>query len=456
MLHPPGIAHCAPGRIRSSRVDMLITPACLQGEITIPASKSHTIRALVIATLAPGRSTLHAPLISADTRSCRASCALFGATIHDQNDAGAQHAAPLQSAPRWEIVGTAGMPHPPRDIVDVGNSGTSMNFLISTAGLIDGYSVLSGDAQIKRRPVQPLLAALQPLGVATHTLARNGCPPVLVQGRMRGGVTQVQSQISQYLSSLLLHCPLVPNDTEIRAIDLAEKPYVEITLRWLDKQGIQYEQVGMEQFWIKGNQTFKPFDEQIPADFSSATFFLCGTVIPDSNILLRGLDFNDPQGDKAIVAMLQAMGGSLDQTDQGLHVRSSQVDGEELDLSDTPDALPVMAVIGCLAEGTTRLRNVAHARSKETDRIAMMHRELSAMGADIDEHDDGLTIRSSRLHGTTVDSHHDHRIAMALCMAGLAAQGTTRVKHVEAVQVTFPQFPDLLRQLGAEVRLIEM
>jgi 3-phosphoshikimate 1-carboxyvinyltransferase len=154
--------------------------------------------------------------------------------------------------------------------------------------------------------------------------------------------------------------------------------------------------------------------------------------------------------------MLQAMGGSLDQTDEGLHVRSSQVRGGELDLGDTPDALPVMAVIGCLAEGTTRLRNVAHARFKETDRIAVMRQELSAMGADIAEHDDGLTIRSSRLRGTTVDSHHDHRIAMALCMAGLAAQGSTVVKHVEAVQVTFPQFPDLLRQLGAEVRMIEI
>jgi len=436
-------------------VDMLITPSHLRGEIAIPASKSHTIRALVIATLAPGRSILHAPLVSADTLSCRASCALFGATVHD-NNVEAQPAAPLQAPPRWEIAGTAGTPHQPQDIVDVGNSGTSMNFLISTAGLIDGYSVLSGDAQIKRRPVQPLLEALQPLGVTTHALARNGCPPVLVQGRMRGGVTQVQSRISQYLSSLLLHCPLAPNDTEIRALDLAEKPYVEMTLRWLDKQGIQYEQAGMEQFRVKGNQTFKPFDEQIPADFSSATFFLCGAVIPDSDIILRGLDFNDSQGDKAIVTMLQAMGGSLEQTDQGLHVRSSQVRGDELDLGDTPDALPVMAVIGCLAEGTTRLRNVAHARFKETDRIAVMRQELRAMGADIDEHEDGLTIRTSRLHGTTVDSHHDHRIAMALCMAGLAAQGTTVVKHIEAVQVTFPQFPDLLRQLGAEVRIIEI
>jgi 3-phosphoshikimate 1-carboxyvinyltransferase len=303
--------------------------------------------------------------------------------------------------------------------------------------------------------MQPLLDALTMLGVSAHSTPQNGCPPIIVKGTLKGGYTEVRARISQYLSSLLVNCPLAQKDTEIRACDLGEKPYVGMTLGWLDTQQIQYEHTGLEHFWIKGGQSFKAFETAIPADFSSATFFLCAAAMPGCDLVLQGLDFSDTQGDKKVVDVLREMGADIRVTEQGLHIRGTQLEGIEIDLADMPDALPALAVVGCLAQGTTRIRNVAHARLKETDRIAVMCRELAAMGADISELPDGLTIQTSQLVGQPVRSHKDHRVAMALAMAGLTARGTTEILGADAVKVTFPQFPQLLVQLGASLEVRE-
>jgi 3-phosphoshikimate 1-carboxyvinyltransferase len=421
-------------------MEFCVEPSTLHGTVTIPGSKSHTIRALVAAALADGRSTIQRPLISADTRSCLRGCQAFGAQFTDLGDA-------------WQIEGTAGRPRPPRDIVDCGNSGTSVNFLTGTAALVAGATILTGDAQIRRRPNQPLLDALTQLGATAISAPQTGCPPLVVRGPLKGGYAEVRATISQYVSSLLLNCPLAPADTEIRAIDLGEKPYVEMTLSWLDRLQIQYEQHDLERFFIKGGQAFRAFEAAIPADFSSATFFICAAAIPGCEIVLKGLDFDDPQGDKQIVDVLEMMGADIRPTADGLYICGTQLEGREIDLGDMPDALPALAVVGCLAQGTTQIRNVAHARLKETDRIAVMCTELQKMGAAIAEQPDGLTIETSRLRGQTVCSHHDHRVAMALTMAGLAAQGATRIPDADAVEITFPEFPQLLTALGASLKV---
>lgn len=420
---------------------IIVKPSTLAGQITIPGSKSHTIRATVLATLAEGTSKIYAPLISADTMSCVQGCVAFGATFEDKAD-------------YWQINGVAGQPRLPADIIDVGNSGTTMNFLIGMASQVDGYTILTGDAQIRRRPVQSLLSALQMLGATAESTPQTGCPPVVIKGPISGGYTEVKGKISQYLSSVLVNTPLLTHDTEIKTIDLGEKPYVQMTLSWLDKQKVTYQKSDdLEQFWISGGQQYSSFSELIPADFSSATFFICTAAIPGCDITLQGLDFNDTQGDKGVVELLRYMGADIEQTNQGLQIRGRQLEGAELDLGNMPDALPALAVVGCLAQGETRIRNVAHARLKETDRITTMRQELSRMGANITELADGLVIQASQLTGATVESHHDHRIAMALAIAGLAATGETQILTAEAVRITFPQFPKLLQQLGAQIKL---
>lgn len=414
--------------------------ADLRGVVRIPASKSHTIRALLIATLADGESHLLNPLDSGDTSSCCNVCAALGARID-------------RAADVWRVRGTGGAVQIPASPVDVGNSGTTLFLALATAALADQPITFTGDYQIQRRSAQPLLDALNALGARATSLNNNGCAPITVCGPLRGGAVSLPCPTSQYLSSLLLNCPLARGTTEITVPLLNERPYVEMTLDWLARQGIALDQHDCRFFRIPGGQRYHAFSRDIPADFSSATFFLVAAAITTSDVELVGLDVNDTQGDKAVVRMLQAMGAQIEIAADRIRVRGGALHGATLDLNATPDALPAMAVAACYAEGETRIVNVAQARIKETDRIAVMTSELRALGADVEELPDGMIIRASTLRGGTVRSHDDHRVVMALAVAGLRAAQPVVIAGAEAMSVTFPSFVALMQQLGAHMHL---
>ncbi|MDP6671265.1 MAG: 3-phosphoshikimate 1-carboxyvinyltransferase, partial [archaeon] len=359
---------------------LLVKKSVLDGEITIPASKSHTIRAVVIASLAEGKSILHNPLDSADSQASVGACRAMGAKI-SQNE-------------NWEIEGFAGKPKTPGSEIDLLNSGTSANLIAGVATLAQGPTVLTGDTSLRSRPFAPILKALNDLGASAESISGDGRAPLKISGFLKGGSTEIDGMNSQPVSSLLISCALAQADSEIFVPNLHEQPYVKMTMQWLDEQGINYSESNMERFKVKGNQSFKSFEKTIPADFSSATFPLCAAAIsPESNVLLKGLDMNDAQGDKDVANMLKKMGAEISVGEDGIRVIGSKLQGAELDLKNAPDALPALAVVGCFAEGETRLVNVAHARIKETDRIATMVSELKKMGADVEELDDGLVVR---------------------------------------------------------------
>jgi 3-phosphoshikimate 1-carboxyvinyltransferase len=423
-------------------VNFVCQQSRLRGEVTIPASKSHTIRAVAIAALAPGTSRIEAPLDSGDARSAVRAFSALGAKID---------CTPVV----WTVTG--GVLRAPEDVVDVGNSGTTVNIAMGSAALIrDGLVVFTGDHQIRRRPSGPLLAALNDLGASAKSTRGNGCPPIVIRGRLKGGTTTIECKSSQYLTSLLINCPLADGDTVINVPVLEEKPYVEMTLDWLHRQGVRVTHTGLKEFRIPGRQAYKPFTRRIPADFSSATFFLCAGAIGDNEVIVRGLDLTDTQGDKAVIDYLKQLGARIEVLpDGGIRVRPGKLTGCKLDLNATPDALPMVAVLACFAAGQTTLGNVAHARIKETDRIKTMREELTKLGAKVTELPDGLVIEESKLVGTTVDGHHDHRIAMALAVAGCSLPGTTIVRTAESATVTFPAFTDCLRNLGAAIQLTD-
>jgi 3-phosphoshikimate 1-carboxyvinyltransferase len=243
-------------------------------------------------------------------------------------------------------------------------------------------------------------------------------------------------------------------DTEIIVENLNEKPYVEITLDWLQKMEIRFEQRGLDWFRVYGGQHYRAFERVIPADFSSATFPLCAAAITGSEILIKGLDFNDHQGDKEVFKYLEKMGVQLRHTSEGVWVIGGELRGIDIDMNNTPDALPAMAVTGCFARGTTRLLNVPQARLKECDRIAATAEELRKMGAQIEELEDGLVINQSKLKGTDVHGYDDHRMVMALAIAGLAAEGETRVDTAGSASVTYPSFVEDMKKLGAIIEII--
>ncbi len=409
----------------------------LSGEITIPASKSHTIRALLIAAMAKGESTIINPLESKDTQSCIDAIKILGAKIEIKKD-------------RWVITGTGGDIHPIADTINVGNSGTTLYLTAGLAALSSHKITFTGDEQIKSRPVENLLKSLENLGAEVSITGAKGCPPFTIKGPLTGGETSIECPTSQYLSSLLLCTPLINGNSEIEVPVLREQPYVEMTLKWLNDQFIMYDTTDFKQFFIPGGQHYEAFVKQVPGDFSSATFFLCGAAITDSTLTLKGLDMADTQGDRAVVYMLQEMGCNIEIGRDFVKIEGTPLKGCELDLNDTPDALPAMAVTACFAEGETRIFNVPQARLKETDRISVMKEELEKMGADIKELEDGLVIHGSNkniLKGTEVSGHDDHRVIMALAIAALAAKGETTIDDISAVSITFPKFFKLLSKI---------
>ena len=420
-------------------MDLVVDKSRPAGRALIPASKSHTIRAVAIGSLAEGTSTVRNPLSSADTLAAVEAGRAFGANISAEDE--------------WAITGVGGKPVVPDNIVDVGNSGTTLYIAMGMAALVDGWTVFTGDHQTRSRPAGPLLDALKNLGAEAFSTRGDGRPPLVIRGPLKGGRTTLDgSKTSQYLTSLLISCPLALGDTEIVVTKQIERPYVEMTLGWLAERRVEFERQGFDLFHIPGGQAYKAFEKQAPGDWSSAAFFACAAAITGGEITLTGLDMNDTQGDKAILAILREMGATVETRGDEVTVRGGELRGAEFDLNATPDLLPILAVTGCFAQGTTRLVNVAQARLKETDRIRVMQEELSKMGGDITELPDGLEIRGSKLRAADVCGWSDHRVVMALAVAGLACDGETRINTAEAVSVTFPSFVGLMRGVGANMR----
>ena len=424
---------------------LIVRKSRLKGTVAIPGSKSHTIRAVSIASLAGGQSIIHNPLDSNDTRSVLACYRALGAAI-DTSDPNA-----------WKVTGTGGKITSLREIIDVGNSGTTLRIAMGSAALAPSgqTTTFTGDEQIQTRPVGPLIDSLNDLGAKCLSLNNNGKVPVEITGKLEGGRTTIAASTSQYLSSLLLCSPLASKDTRIDVTLLNEPGYVQMTLDWLDKQQIKYENQQMKTFKIKANQSYRPFEAAVVADFSSATFFLCAAALAADEVILLGLDFTDSQPDKAVVDYLKAMGADIILEQDSVTVKGGPLKGTELDMNKTPDALPAMAVTASFAEGTTKLLNVPHARSKETDRIKCMAEELTKMNVKVEELPDGLIIEGSKVKPTELHGRSDHRIVMALSLAGLKIDDECSIDTAEAMSVTFPNYVELMQNIGANIEVVD-
>lgn len=442
----------------------------LEGTILIPASKSHTIRALLIAAMAEGQSTIINPLESKDARSCIDAIRLFGATVEELDG------SPWGAERALKVTGIGGLTPEGKkrgllangasNVVDTGNSGTTIYLAASLAALSPAWTVFTGDHQIRNRPIGRLMKALRDLGAQAESCRDNDCAPVVIKGPLKGGTTSIECPTSQYLSSLFLALPMADCESSTVKVPLLhEQPYAEMTLRWLDEQGVRYENVGdaWKEFRIPGRQSYRSFTKVVPGDFSSATFFACAAAITGSKLVLTGLDMGDSQGDKAVFGILERMGCvvSFDPADSSTgitvigpgHAENPRktLAGGEFDLNPIPDALPALSVTAAYADSEVRLVNVPQARLKETDRIAVMCQELSKMGVLISERPDGLVIKPSAhlIRGTEVEGHDDHRVVMSLALAALRASAPNHINGAEAAAVTFPTFFPILQGLGA-------
>ena len=428
------------------RMNIKVSKSKIQGDIYIPGSKSHTIRAIAVALMAEGVSIIKNPLVADDTMSCLHAAKKLGAVVSETLKDGLL---------TWKIKGIDGtLVNKTDEIINLGNSGTSLRVLVGLAATSNLRTCFDGDDSLRTRPVGPLLQALTKLGVEIEASEGGRCP-LDVRGPILGGETTVDGQSSQYVSSLLFATPLAKQDTEINVVNLNEKPYLEMTLDWLDFLNIKYSnRPDFSQFIVKGNQKYKAFEKVIPSDFSTATFALAAAAVTGDKLKIHGLDFEDKQGDKEVFNYLELMGMDVERySDYTLVCCKHELRGDiEIDLNNTPDALPAMAAISCFAKGKTTLANVPHARIKETDRLSVMTTELKKLGADVTELKDGLIIEGGQpLKGTTVNGYNDHRIIMALAIAGMGAADETIIKNAGAVSVTYPSFIEDFQKIGANI-----
>lgn len=413
-----------------------VRKSVLSGTIAVPGSKSHTIRGIVAALQGRGVSVLRSPLDSEDTRSALEAAKLFGAPVAEFPD-------------RWEIGGMGGKLRDPGQVINMNNSGTGLRMLTALAAMQDFPVTFDGDESLRTRLMTGLFGALEELGAKIDSSC--GHCPFTICGPVSGGRAKVDGKSSQFLTALLFALPRAAADSELVLDYLNEQPYAEITAKWLSELGVSYvKHPGLLRWDIPGNQEFPAFDKVIPADFSTACFPLAAAALCGGTVDILNLDFTDAQGDKKVFDFYEKMGAKIIRKDKVCSVSAAVLHGVEMDLNSTPDALPVIAATAALIPGETRLLNVAQARNKETDRIAAMAEELAKMGADITELPDGLIIRGGRLHAATMDSRNDHRIAMALTIAGMCLDGETVIERAEGIPVSYPGFVDDFKALGAD------
>lgn len=411
----------------------------LSGEVKAPPSKSYTIRAVVAGLLAEGVSTIKDPLYSEDTKAAINASLSLGAKIKKTEEG-------------LKISGVVGLPKAPKNAIDTLNSGTTIRIMTAVASLCNSKITLTGDESIRRRPIEPLLAALRQLGVKANS--ENSCPPVTVQGPIRGGICKIDGGVSsQFISALLMALPCARGNSTIEIVGkLRSKPYIDLTLNMLDKFKVRVGNDGDFRFIVPGDQTYKATEYTVEGDYSSAAFLLAAAALTKSKVTVRNLFKDSKQADKKIIQILRSMGADVSLDNDSVTVIGGNIlKGTDIDLNDSPDLLPIASVLGAVAAGRTVIHNVAHARIKECDRIRAMYTELKKMNATIVERQDGLEITSSRLKGTLVEGWHDHHIVMALAIAGLKAEGKTEITDREYVGVTFPNFIEVMKNMGANI-----
>lgn len=413
----------------------------LRGSVRASPSKSYTHRAILLAALSGGPCRVARPLLSEDTEATLAAVVALGADVGREPD-GLRIECPVL--------------HPPAQELDARNSGTTLRLLASVAALLPGTTVLTGDASLRRRPMGPLLDGLRQLGASARSLGGDDRPPVEVTGPLRGGSATVPGSVSsQFLSSLLMACPLAPAATDLHVTPpVLSEPYVEVTCHMIRRFGGKVEGGGTD-FRIPGRQRYVPTDFAVPGDFSSAAFPLVAAAISEGDVTVEGLDASLPQGDQRIVGLLGEFGAEVVSRADTVRVRGGDLRAKTVDLGGTPDLFPVLAVLATQAQGTSRFVNGAHLRLKESDRIASTVALLKATGADAEATLDGCIVRGPvRLRGAHVDAQGDHRILMAAAVAGLVAETPVEITDPESYRVSYPTFLEDFRALGADLGMV--
>lgn len=406
------------------------------GEVRVPGSKSMTNRALVLAALASGRSVLHRPLRSRDSAIMAAALRALGTSIDDSDET------------TWIVDGRSFTSAP--TAIDVGNAGTVLRFVPAVAALANATVTFDGDPAVRRRPVGPLLDALRQLGTVIDDEGRGAAPfAVRGAGRVAGGRVELDaSSSSQLVSALLLAGARYDDGVEVAHVgdrSVPNAPHLAMTVDMLRQRGVQVD--ASADRWSVTPGPILAFDTMIEPDLSSAAPFLAAAVVTGGRVSIRDWPATSTQPGAQLPSLLAAFGARSTVDDDGITVSGGEtITGAQLDLRDAGELAPVLAAVAALASTPSRLVGIDYLRGHETDRLAALARELSALGADVREVDDGLEITPKPLHGNVFATYDDHRMAMAGAVIGLVVPGV-QIENIDTTAKTLPGFAAMWRSV---------
>ena len=398
--------------------------------VDAPPSKAHTLRAIIIASLAEGKSVIRRPLLGDDQLHVIDCLKKLGVKIS-------------QTANEIIVHGTGGHYRPVADELNVGESGVGMNFLTSAACLCEKPVILTGSRRITERPILEVVNGLRQLGCKIEYLESEGFPPIKINGSgIKGGTAEIRgAKTSQYFSSIVISSPYAENKVSLNCIDtMTERPYLDISLEMMTAFGVTAKNSNYKIIDIPNDRKYVPQQITIEGDYSSASFFFLAGAISRSKVFVRNLTPDTKQGDRKFLSLIEKMGCEVSTTDDGVIVQGKELVSIEQDMSDVPDLVPPVAIAAAFAKGKSRLTGIGHLRHKECDRLAVMASELSKMGVCAQCDENSLIIEGDeKIHGSDIDPHNDHRIAMSFAVAGLVT-GNQTIQNESCVAKSFPDF----------------
>jgi len=418
------------------------------GTLVAPPSKYHTHRAFILASLAEGESVITGTSESLDNMSTVRCLTKLGTRFQKISDGYTVRGGAYQT---------------PDDVLDVGNSGSTIHFLLALASTVPGAVVFTGDDSIRSRPQKQYLDALNRWGIQAFSTRGDGRPPIVVthrDPRTLPADVEVDGLISPWTTGLILLAPFTGHDVTVRVTGaIQEASYVAMTVDMLTRFNIRVETAAdRATYFVPGGQTYRPAPIHIPGDIALASFGLALAALSGSRITYENIDLSIVHPEAAIVPALQRMGADvrIDARARTLEiVGGRRLQGIEVDCGDAPDMVPVLSVLLALAKGRSRIYNAAQLRYKECDRLAAMT-QLNKMGARVTETADGLEFEGvEQLHGATIDSFKDHRVQMSFAVAGCVADGVTYVSDAQAAGVSYPGFIRDIKNLGAKIEIVE-
>ncbi len=423
----------------------------MKGETLIPPSKSHTIRAILLSAFSQGTSEVYNPGRSLDCMSAVHVARQLGAEVQEFDD-------------HYTIKGVGGNMKMPTAVLDAENSATLLYFTTPVMATMDGCCVFTGDWTLCKRPIQDMLNAMNTLGAKAYRTRSDvdGCP-VVIHGKMHGGTTRLQGNLCQHVSGMMLAAPLLEGDTTILSEHPLETPYLTMTIDWMRKHGVEvdYDKEEFKWYKIKGGQTYQAAIDNVPGDWSGGSFMLVLGAMCGDEIIVNNLDYHDGHGDAAVLDVLQRMGADIEVDDANKRViirGGKELHGTEVDMSSIPDSLPAMVTACAFAKTDSKLTNIANIRFKESDRVGCMQEEMAKFGVEVivnDEENYMIVKGGTKATSTVINSHGDHRIAMAMALQALQSEGEAVIEDAEVADVSYPGFFQTLAQLGADITIEE-